>query len=78
MLSLVSSMPIAAESSLTHRFSGGAIFNSYNSIGSKWHNWDPHPELLAEMPPMRQTMFRPVYVGGNVVREAVESSSPGV
>ena len=45
-----------------------AIFNSYNAIGGKWHNWDPHPELLAEMPPMRQTMFRPVYVGGNVVK----------
>ncbi len=47
-----------------------AIFNSYNSIGSKWHNWDPHPELLAQMPQMRQTMFRPVYVGGNVIDEA--------
>ena len=46
------------------------FFNSYNSIGSKWHNWDPHPELLAQMPPMRQTMFRPVYVGGNVIDEA--------
>jgi len=26
--------------------------------------------LLAQMPPMRQTMFRPVYVGGNVIDEA--------
>ena len=46
-----------------------AIFNSYNAIGSKWHNWDPHPDLLAEMPTMRQTMFRPVYVGGNAVAQ---------
>ena len=44
-----------------------AIFNSYNMIGNKWHNWDPHPELLAEMPTQRQTLFRGVYVSGNVV-----------
>lgn len=44
-----------------------AIFNSYNMIGSKWHNWDPHPDLLAEMPAQRQTLFRPVYVAGNVI-----------
>jgi len=46
-----------------------SIFNSYNAIGSKWHNWDPHPQLLAEMPTMRQTLFRPVYVGGNVIEQ---------
>ncbi len=45
-----------------------AIFNSYNTIGSKWHNWDPHPQLLEQMPAMRQTLFRPVYVAGNVLR----------
>ena len=44
-----------------------AIFNTYNMVGSKWHNWDPHPDLLAEMPAQRQTLFRPVYVSGNVV-----------
>lgn len=44
-----------------------AVFNSYNAIGNKWHNWDPHPELLAQMPPKRQTLFRPVYVSHNVV-----------
>ena len=44
-----------------------AIFNSYNAIGNKWHNWDPHPDLLAQMPPKRQTLYRPVYVSGNVV-----------
>ncbi|MEM7531450.1 MAG: phytanoyl-CoA dioxygenase family protein [Chloroflexota bacterium] len=43
------------------------IFNSYNMIGCKWHNWDPHPDLVEQMPPMRQTLFRPVYVSGNVV-----------
>ena len=44
-----------------------AIFNSYNMVGCKWHNWHPHPELLAQMPPQRQTLFRPVYVSRNVV-----------
>ena len=46
-----------------------AIFNSYNTIGSRWHNWEPHPRLVAEMPALRQTLFRPVYVAGNLVRE---------
>lgn len=44
-----------------------AIFNSYNAIGNKWHNWNPNPQLLSEMPAKRQTLFRPVYVSGNVV-----------
>ena len=43
------------------------IFSRYNSICSKWHRWEPHPELLASMPPKRQTLFRPVYCEGNVI-----------
>ncbi len=46
-----------------------AIFSCYNTVNSKWHNWDPHPQLLAAMPPKRQTLFRPVYVAGNLVGE---------
>lgn len=45
-----------------------AVFNSYNSLGSRWHDWEPHPDHLAAMLPMRQSLFRPVFVGGNVVR----------
>jgi hypothetical protein len=44
-----------------------AIFNCYNTINSKWHEWEPHPELLAAMPPLRQTLFRPVYAQNNAV-----------
>ena len=44
-----------------------AIFSRYNYVDSKWHNWDPPAELLASMPPMRQTLFRPVHWEGNLV-----------
>lgn len=44
-----------------------AIFNSYNAIGNKWHNWHPDPYLLAQMPAKRQTLYRPVYISGNVI-----------
>jgi len=47
-----------------------AIFSRYNYINAKWHKWQPHPDLLASMPPKRQTLFRPVHVEGNLV-EAV-------
>jgi hypothetical protein len=30
-------------------------------------DWNPNPEQLAPMPPMRQTVFRPVYVSGNLI-----------
>ncbi|HIA69625.1 TPA: hypothetical protein EYN98_27010 [Candidatus Poribacteria bacterium] len=43
------------------------IFNCYNTVNSKWHNWDPHPDHVAEMPTKRQTLFRPVHVAGNVI-----------
>lgn len=44
-----------------------AIFHCYNTIGNKWHKWEPHPELLAAMPPQRQSLFRPVYCQDNRV-----------
>lgn len=44
-----------------------AIFSCYNTVNSKWHNWNPHPDLLAAMPPKRQTLYRPVHVAGNLV-----------
>jgi hypothetical protein len=44
-----------------------AIFNCYNTVGSKWHKWEPNPKQLEMMPPMRQTLFRPVYCQDNVI-----------
>ena len=43
-----------------------AIFNCYNVVGSKWHEWAPHLQHLEEMPFKRQTLFRPVFCQGNV------------
>lgn len=43
------------------------ISNLYNTVASRWSNWLPHPQLLAAMPPKRQTLFREVYAGGNVI-----------
>lgn len=43
------------------------IFNLYNAIGSKWGTWEPHPQLLSEMPPKRQSLFRDVHVSNNRV-----------
>ena len=47
-----------------------AIFSCYNTVNSKWHDWDPHPKLLAEMPEKRQTLFRPVRAANNLIGEA--------
>ena len=44
-----------------------AIFNCYNTINAKWHAWNPHPELLAAMPPLRQSLFRSVHCQDNAV-----------
>ncbi|HIB88922.1 TPA: hypothetical protein EYN09_12765 [Candidatus Poribacteria bacterium] len=44
-----------------------AIFSRYNYVNSKWHKWEPHPELLESFPPKRRTLFRPVHVEGNLV-----------
>jgi hypothetical protein len=46
-----------------------AIFNCYNTVGSKWHKWEPHPAQLRLMPSQRQTLFRPVYCQDNVIKE---------
>jgi hypothetical protein len=43
-----------------------AIFNSYNSVDCKYHDWEPHPEHLAEMPEQRKTLFRDVRSEMNV------------
>ena len=43
-----------------------AIFSRYNYVNSKGHKWQPHPELLAALPPKRRTLFRPVHVEGNL------------
>ncbi len=43
-----------------------AIFSCYNTVDSKWHDWDPHPHLVASMPPKRQTLFRPVRAANNL------------
>ncbi|MCJ8332109.1 MAG: hypothetical protein MJH11_19270 [Lentisphaeria bacterium] len=37
-----------------------AVFNSYNSIASRYHYWEPHPDQLAEMTPKRASLFRKV------------------
>ena len=42
-----------------------AIFNCYNTIGWKWHDWNPHPDALAAMPPLRRSLFRPVHCDNN-------------
>ena len=47
-----------------------AVFNCYNTIGSKWHSWEPHPELVADMPTKRQSLFRPVHCQGNRIEAA--------
>ncbi|HIA67348.1 TPA: hypothetical protein EYN98_15085 [Candidatus Poribacteria bacterium] len=48
------------------QFDRVAIFNCYNTVGNKWHRWEPHPEHLSKMPFKRQTLFRSVYCQDNV------------
>jgi hypothetical protein len=38
-----------------------AIFNCYNSVWSQWHRLNLSHELIASMPPKRQSLFRGVY-----------------
>lgn len=44
-----------------------AVFNCYNTIGSRWHSWDPPPEVFDAMPPKRQSLFRPTWCDRNRV-----------
>ena len=44
-----------------------AIFNCYNSIGSRWHQWEPNAEALAAMPPLQRSLFRSVCCQDNRV-----------
>ncbi len=44
-----------------------AIFRCYNSVGSKWHEWEPPARLVDSMHPLRQSLFRPVYCENNLV-----------
>ena len=37
------------------------VFNQYNSIGSRFHWWEPPHALLDTMPAKRQTLFRHAY-----------------
>ena len=46
-----------------------AIFSRYNHVQTKWHNWEPHQETVAAMPPLRRTLFRPAHFAGNVVQD---------
>ncbi len=43
-----------------------SIFNLYNSVGSRWGTWNPPAELVQEMPPMRQTLFRGTHCADNL------------
>ena len=45
-----------------------AIFSCYNTVNSKWHDWNPNPKLMEEMPPKRQTLFRPVRAANNLIQ----------
>ena len=47
-----------------------AIFSCYNTVNSKWHDWNPHPKLFEEMPAKRQTLFRPVRAANNLIGES--------
>ena len=42
-----------------------AIFHCYNTVGNKWHKWEPHPKHVEAMPFKRQTLFRPVHCQDN-------------
>lgn len=44
-----------------------AVAGLYNQVDGGWApTQEPHPEVLASMPPIRRTLFRGRYVAGNV------------
>lgn len=53
-----------------------AVFNCYNTIGSKWHSFEPPEAVFDAMPPKRQSLFRPVYCQSNAVRPD-DKANPG-
>ena len=57
----------------THRWTNEdneriAVFSCYNTVNSKWHDWNPNPKLLEGMPTKRQTLFRPVRAANNLIQ----------
>jgi len=44
-----------------------AIFNCYNSIGSRWHQWEPNSDAVSAMSPLQRSLFRPVCCQDNLV-----------
>ena len=44
-----------------------AIFNCYNTIGSRWHQWDPPDAVFKVMPLKRQSLYRPTWCDRNRV-----------
>lgn len=43
-----------------------AIFNCYNSIGSRWHQWEPNSEQLASMSALHRSLFRQICCDRNM------------
>ncbi|MFP6590819.1 MAG: hypothetical protein VCE12_09890 [Candidatus Latescibacterota bacterium] len=35
-------------------------------MGSRWSKWEPPPERVDQMPPLRQSLFRGVHCADNV------------
>lgn len=48
-----------------------AIFHCYNTVGNKWHKWEPPAPVLAAMNPKRQTLFRGVYCQDNLIKRDI-------
>lgn len=53
-----------------------AVFNCYNTIGSKWHDWEPPEAVYNAMPPKRQSLYRPTWCSRNRVNPG-EQKHPG-
>lgn len=51
-----------------------AVFNCYNTIGSRWHSWSPPDAVLEVMPQKRQTLYRDVWCQNNTVDPNQEPS----